>query len=278
MIEAQVPPPRRGWFHHNEFSIAELVAAKGRQRVAVCIPARNEEATVATVVGSAAVLRRVGLVDDVVVIDDASEDGTGMAARRAGARVVRLARQAGKGAAMRRAVASSDADVFVFLDADVVNVVPDFVVGLLGPLLLWPEFVLVKAACRRYLYGRPGEGGRVTELVARPLLDRWFPLLADVAQPLAGECALRRRVTDAIGFDAGYAIEIGLLIDVAATFGTDAIAEVDLGDRVHRNRPLHELRWQAAEILDAVLRRVDGPWATADSVDPDRIQGTIGVS
>jgi glucosyl-3-phosphoglycerate synthase len=93
--------------------------------------------------------------------------------------------------------------------------------------------------------------------MARPLLDRWFPHLADVAQPLAGECALRRCVTDAIGFDAGYAIEIGLLIDVAATFGSDAIAEVDLGDRIHRNRALSDLRWQAAEILDAVLQRVD---------------------
>jgi glucosyl-3-phosphoglycerate synthase len=258
LIEARVTSPRGGWFHHDEFSVAHLIAAKRNQRVAVCIPARNEEATVGAVVGSAAILQRASVVDEVIVVDDASEDGTARVAQGAGARVVRRRRQGGKGAALRRAVASSpDADIFVFLDADVVNVSPRFVVGLLGPLLLWPEFVLVKAAYRRSLHGRRGEGGRVTELMARPLLDRWFPELADVGQPLAGECAIRRCVTDTVGFDGGYAIEIGLLIDVAAAFGREAIAEVDLDDRLHRNRSLSALRWQAAEILDAVLRRVD---------------------
>ncbi len=258
MIHAALPARRRAGFDHGQFSLRRLAAAKDGQRVAVCIPAHNEEATVGSVVATTAPLRDAAVVDDIVVIDDNSTDGTANAAAAAGARVVRRHGPPSKGAAMRQAVASSDADVFVFLDADVTNVAPHFVAGLVGPLLLFPDVMLVKGAYRRSLYGRPGEGGRVTELVARPLLDRWFPELADLSQPLAGETALRRAVTDAVAFDSGYAVEIGLLLDVSARFGAAAIAEVDLGERVHRNRPLEELRFQAGAVLDAVLRRVDG--------------------
>jgi glucosyl-3-phosphoglycerate synthase len=257
LIDAALPARRRAGFDHRQFTLRRLAAAKDGQRVAVCIPAHNEEATVGKVVAVTAPLRAAGVVDEVVVVDDNSTDATAEAAAAAGARVVRREGRPSKGAAMLRAVASSDADVVAFLDADVTNVAPHFVLGLVGPLLLFPDLVLVKAAYRRSLYGRPGEGGRVTELVARPLLDRWFPELADLSQPLAGETALRRTVTDAVGFDSGYAVEIGLLLDVATRFGAGAIAEVDLGERVHRNRPLEELRFQAGAVLDAVLRRVD---------------------
>jgi len=256
LIDAVLPARRRAGFDHRQFSLGHLAAAKDGQRVAVCIPAHNEEATVGQVVGAAGKLRQAGVVDDVVVVDDNSTDATAKAAAAAGARVVRRDGTPSKGAAMAQAVASSDADVIVFLDADVTNVAPHFVAGLVGPLLLFPDLMLVKGAYRRSLYGRAGEGGRVTELVARPLLDRWFPELADLSQPLAGETALRRAVTDSVGFDSGYAVEIGLLLDVAARFGAGAIAEVDLGERVHRNRPLEELRFQAGAVLDAVLRRV----------------------
>jgi glucosyl-3-phosphoglycerate synthase len=258
LIHTPVPAPPRAPFVHNEFSLDRLAAVKSGQRVTVCLPAHNEAATVGAVVASTTPLRDAGIVDEVLVVDDNSTDGTAVAAQAAGAKVVRRDGPPGKGAALRRAVASSDADLFVFLDADVRNAAPHFVLGLVGPLLTVPDVVLVKGAYRRSLHGRAGEGGRVTELVARPLLDRWFPELAHLSQPLAGETALRRAVTDAVAFDQGYAVEIGLLLDVAARFGADAIAEVDLGERTHRNRPLGELRHQAAAVLDAVLRRVGG--------------------
>jgi glucosyl-3-phosphoglycerate synthase len=258
LIHAPLPACGRARFDHRDFSLRRLADVKDGVRVAVCIPAHNEEATVGRVVAATTVLRDAGIVDDIVVVDDNSTDGTADAAEAAGGRVVRRDRPPGKGGALRRAVTSSDADVFVFLDADVSNVTPQFVLGLVGPLLTLPDVMLVKGAYRRSLYGRPGEGGRVTELVARPLLDRWFPDLADLSQPLAGETALRRAVTDAVAFDSGYAVEIGLLLDVAARFGAEAIAEVDLGERIHRNRPLEELRVESAAVIDAVLRRV-GP-------------------
>ena len=257
MIEPLVTPAsglRR--FDCGEFPLARLCAAKAGRRVAVCIPARNEAATVGATVAAAIPALRAGLVDEVVVIDDASSDGTAGEAAAAGARVIRRHRAPGKGAAMAAAVEGVDADLFAFLDADVVNVAPHFVTALLGPLLTEPAVMLVKAAYRRPLYGHPGEGGRVTELMARPLLDRWFPDLAEIAQPLAGEMALRREAAEKAGFDAGYAVDIGLVLDVATLFGVDAVAEVDLGERVHRNRPLHELGPVAAAVLDAVLRRV----------------------
>ena len=256
MIQVPLPARGRARFDHRDFSLGRLAEVKDGVRVAVCIPAHNEEATVGGVVATTTVLRDAGIVDDGVVVDDNSIDGTADAAGAAGARVVRRDRPPGKGAALRQAVASADADVFVFLDADVSNITPHFVLGLVGPLLTSPDLMLVKGAYRRSLYGRPGEGGRVTELVARPLLDRWFPDLAHLSQPLAGETALRRAVADAVAFDSGYAVEIGLLLDVAARFGAEAIAEVDLGERIHRNRPLDELRVEAAAVIDAVLRRV----------------------
>ena len=257
MIEPLVTPaPRLRRFDSSEFTVVRLRAAKGDRRVAVCIPAHNEAATVGATVAATIPAVRAGLVDEVVVIDDASADATAAEAAAAGARVIRRHRAPGKGAALAAAVAGVDADLLAFLDADVVNVAPHFVTALLGPLLLEPAVMLVKAAYRRPLYGHPGEGGRVTELMARPLLDRWFPDLADITQPLAGEMALRREAAEKAGFDAGYAVDIGLLLDVATLYGADAVAEVDLGERVHRNRPLHDLRPVAAAVLDAVLRRV----------------------
>ena len=143
----------------------------------------------------------------------------------------------------------------MFLDADVENFTPHFVVGLLGPLLADDDVALVKGFYERPLHGRPGEGGRVTELVARPVLDLLFPSLAGVRQPLAGETAAPRSVLEKAGLDGGYGVELGLLIDVADRFGVDAVAQVDLGRRVHRNRPLAELRHQATDVLRAALDR-----------------------
>ena len=231
-------------------SIALAKAATGL-RVTVCIPARDEARTVARVVAPvASALDQV--VDELVVVDDCSTDGTGAIAEAFGARVVRRHAGPGKGAAMAAGLAASTGDVVVFLDADVRNFGMHYVTRLVEPLLVDGDIVMVKGT-----YERPGAagGGRVTELLARPLLRRLFPELAFVRQPLAGEVAVRRRALEGMALEPGYGVEVGMLLDVARRFGPSAIAQVDLGERVHRNRPLTELAGQADEVLAAVLAR-----------------------
>jgi len=255
------PGPRV--FDHHEFDAVALAAAKDGHRVSVCLPARNEEATIGPIV--AQVRARCSgagggadLVDEILVVDDGSTDATAARAEAAGARVVRSGTEGGgKGQAMALAVAECRGDIVVFLDADVERFSAHFVVGLLGPLLRDDDLAMVKAFYRRPLHGSPSGGGRVTELMARPVIDLLFPELAFVRQPLAGETALRREVVDKTGIAPGYGAELGLLVDVAREFGTDAIAQVDLGERVHRNRPLLELRRHATDVLAAALARVE---------------------
>lgn len=253
-------------YGRGTFPLARVVGAKGARAVSVCVPAHDEERTVGGVVRAA--LAAAPLVDEVVVVDDGSSDDTARVATRAGARVVRLAACTGKGAAMRAGLDRCSGDLVAFLDADVRNPSPDFVAGLIGPLLT-TEAVLVKGFYERPIDGSATGGGRVTELVARPLLELLFPAVACVRQPLAGETAAPRAVLDALGLADGYGVEIALLIDAAIAFGPSAIAQVDLGTRVHRNRPLAELRPQAAEVLRAALARAD----THDSVHDGVRQG-----
>lgn len=248
-------------FGAADFDPERLVAAKAGRTVSVCIPSRNEEQTVGEVVRAVVEPHLVaaggsGLVDEVVVIDDGSSDATATLARRAGAAVVTLARSEGKGGAMRAGLERSSGDVVVFLDADVENTSAGFVSGLLGPLLLHPSVTLVKGFYERPLHGRPDGGGRVTELVARPVIELLFPDLVEVRQPLAGETAAHRWVLEKVDFADGYGVELGLLVDVARRFGADTIAQVDLGVRIHRNRPLSELRPQAVDVLRAAFSRV----------------------
>jgi glucosyl-3-phosphoglycerate synthase len=239
----------------NASWLAGAKAAAG-VRVSVCIPARNEAATVAGVVGPvvAALPGPDPLVDEVIVVDDCSTDATGPIAEAFGARVVRRDARPGKGAAMARGLAAATGDVVVFLDADVRSFGLHYVAGLVEPLLADPRVVLVKAT-----YQRPGNdgagGGRVTELLARPLLRRLVPELAFVRQPLAGEVAVRRDALDGMVLEPGYGVEIGMLIDVSRRYGPTAIAQVDLGLRIHRNRLLVELAGQADDVLAAVLTR-----------------------
>jgi glucosyl-3-phosphoglycerate synthase len=230
-------------------------------------------------------MEAVPLVDEVVVIDDRSTDATAEAAAWEGARVLGVddvlpdtPRGAGKGNAMWKSLHAADGDLVCWLDADVRNFAPHFVSGLLGPLLTDPDVAFVKGYYRRPLHGEPTGGGRVTELVARPLLSLLFPELAGFVQPLGGEYAGRRDVLEAVPFVEGWGVEIGLLVDVVARVGLGATAQVDLGVREHRNRPLDELGAQATSILVTALRRagltdVDHTTLTrfTEAFEPERI-------
>jgi glucosyl-3-phosphoglycerate synthase len=249
-------------FGHPRFGLPEVLGSKGLRRVSVCVPARNEVHTIGTVLERAVLPHLApggsGLVDEVIVIDDGSDDQTAAVARTFGARVIARRPGGDKGAAMAAGFEESTGDVVVFLDADVENADERFVPSLVGPILA-DQAVLVKAFYERPINGQPTGGGRVTELLARPLLALLFPALADVRQPLAGETAAQRWVFEKIGFARGYGVEIAMLIDAAREFGAGSIAQVDLGVRVHRNRPLAELRPQADDVLRAALERAGLP-------------------
>ena len=232
-------------------------AATGDHRISVVIPARNVERTIAAVISAIHPYladEGPGLVDEVIVVDDGSTDATVAEARTAGAQVLSIDGD-GKGGAMAAGVDVAAGDIIVFLDGDVANMRPDYLPRLTGPLLLDPNVMLVKGHYARSFEGATTGGGRVTELAARPILGLLFPELAAVRQPLAGETALRREVIETCGLDHGYRVEIGLLIDVWRTWGIASIAEVDLGLRIHRNRPLDQLGPMAAEVLAAALER-----------------------
>jgi glucosyl-3-phosphoglycerate synthase len=251
-------------FDYREFPPARLLAAKRGRRVSVCLPARNEAATIGSTVTTIhrALMVDHALVDELIVIDDGSTDGTAEIARGAGATVVTAAEvlpdygtEHGKGQAMWRAVHVTSGEMVVFCDADIDRFDPGFILGLLGPLATRDDVSFVKGFYERPLDGRAGEGGRVTELMARPLISVFFPHLTGLHQPLAGECAARREVLEAVPFVGGYGVDLGLLIDVSAQFGSAGLVQCDLGVRVHRNRPLSELSVQALAILQLALVR-----------------------
>ncbi len=258
--DAHVPGVRT--YSSDHFDPASVLGAKRSRRVSVCIPARDEEPTIAPLI-AAAVLPHLapcgsGLVDELVVIDDGSYDGTAAIACSAGATVVGRRPGGDKGAAMAGGLEACTGDVVVFLDADVENATAAYVPRLVGPLLA-EEAVFVKGFYERPLDGLPSGGGRVTEILARPVIELLFPELVEIRQPLAGETAAQRWVFEKVGFATGYGVEIGHLVDVARDFGVEAIAQVDLGVRVHRNRPLAELRTVAAEVLRTALGRAGVP-------------------
>jgi glucosyl-3-phosphoglycerate synthase len=251
-------------FHHGDFDPTELAAAKDGRTVSVCLPARDEASTVGPIVDTIrrSLVDETGLVDELLVIDDHSTDRTADVALAAGAKVVDASailpaygEGYGKGEALWKSVYAAEGDLIVWCDADIVNFGAHIVSGLLGPLLTNHRISFVKGFYERPVDAHGSGGGRVTELVARPLLSLLFPQLTPIIQPLAGEYACRREVAESLPFVRGYGVDIALLIDVAERFGIDTMAQVDLDERVDRNRPLDELSPQAMAIVQTTLRR-----------------------
>ena len=247
----------------------EIAAIKDRT-VSVILPAREVAETIGPIVASIDRLRELGLVDELIVVDAASNDGTARIAERAGARVLQESEVLpqfgpclGKGDAMWRAVSAAAGEVVVFCDADTTDFSSAFVTGLLLPILREPEVGLVKGSFQRPLRAGgeilPNEGGRVTELVARPLINLHFPELAGLEQPLAGEIAIERELFEQLEVPVGYGVEVAMVIDVLRSRGIDAIGQTRLGQRQNRHQPLRSLGGMAYEVMVAVERRRQGP-------------------
>nr|WP_067574491.1 glucosyl-3-phosphoglycerate synthase [Nocardia acidivorans] len=254
------------WFH-RDWSLPELIEHKAGRTVSVVLPALNEQATIGGVLAS--IRQLVGtLVDELVVVDSGSADETVRIAESSGATAVFTREQAlpeiaprpGKGEVLWRSLAVTTGDLIVFVDSDLLTPSPRFVPALLAPLLLGDGIELVKGYYRRPLEldptGDADGGGRVTQLVARPLLTALAPELGEVLQPLGGEYAATRNLLTRIPFAPGYGVEIGILIDAWQRHGASAIAQVDLGTRRHRNRPTHELADMSRQVIATLLDRL----------------------
>ena len=259
----------------------ELARAKGGTTISVVLPAKNEASTVGLIVEKLRreLMERVPLIDELVVMDSGSVDETGAVATAAGARVVRqhdvlgsLVDQPGKGEALWKSLYVTSGDVVVFIDADLEQFDPQFAVGLLGPLLSDPSVQFVKAFYDRPLQAGqtilPAGGGRVTELLARPLLNLHWPQLAGFVQPLAGEYAGRRSLLERVPFVSGYGVEIAMLVDVFELAGLSAMVQVDLGSRRHRNSSDMALGQMAAQVYLAMLSRIERHGLGMMAVDP----------
>ncbi len=257
-------------FGVSEFSVEGVRAVKGSARVVVIVPVKECGETIGGVLEvSVAPLVAAGLVDEVVVVDAASGDGSAGVAAAYGARVLQqdallsgLGPALGKGDAMWRAVQACAGDVICFLDGDTRDPSPGHLLGLLGPLLCDGSVMLVKGAFDRPLdtgtQTLAHEGGRVTELMARPAINLYEPLLAGFTQPLAGEFAARREVLEAVAFPVGYGVEIAILIDALRCCGLDGLAECHVGSRQNRHQSLRALGEMAYAVLAAIEARRPG--------------------
>ena len=250
-------------FEIDDCAIDLAVEAKAGRTVSVCIPCRDEAATVGPLISMIRneLMRRVPLVDELIVLDDRSTDDTASVAASAGATVVpieemhaRFGEGHGKGNALWTSLAASSGDFVVWMDGDITSFEPHWVTRLLAPMLDDDSVALVKAVSHRPT--QMGGGGRTTELVTRPLMSLYYPELTGLYQPLAGEYAGRRTVLEQLPFVQGWGVEIAMLIDVARRYGAEAIAQIDVGTREHRHRSLHALAVQAAEVMATMLARV----------------------
>ncbi|MCL7368879.1 MULTISPECIES: glucosyl-3-phosphoglycerate synthase [Streptomyces] len=247
--------------------VQHLLSAKRAtgQSVSVVLPALDEEATVGDIVTviRRELMLRVPLVDEIVVVDSGSGDRTAEVAAAAGARVEhrdailpRIPALPGKGEVLWRSLLVTGGDIVCFVDADLREFSADFVSGIVGPLLTDPDVHLVKAMYDRPLGTAPGQGGRVTELMARPLLNMHWPRLAGFVQPLGGEYAARRSLLERLPFPVGYGVELGMLVDALHLVGLDALAQVDVGVRVHRHQDGRALGRMAAAIYRTAQLRL----------------------
>jgi glucosyl-3-phosphoglycerate synthase len=314
-------------FHHSRYSAAQVAAARARRglAVSVCLPARECAQSVGAIVETLQALREQGAIDQIVVVDAGSADGTAEVAERSGAVVYQeaelmpeLGDVLGKGDAMWRALPRLSGELVCFLDADTSGFQEHYATGLLGPLLCEAneDIAFVKAFYRRPFTGEAptaqggrgvghsgdldkrgglekrgdpengyvegagdlkgggdaaggGDGGRVNQLLARPALELFYPELAGVRQPLAGEVAARRELLEQLPFATGYGVELGMLIDVWRTVGLQGMAQVDLDEHRHRHQPLAALRSMALTVLVTISRRLvqEGRLAEVDLVD-----------
>lgn len=262
---------KRNTIHHSQFwDIKKLVEEKKRQglKISLCLPTLNEEKTIGKeiIMFKSELVDRYPLLDEIAVIDSGSSDKTREIASTFGANVYRSAdilpqygEKKGKGENLWKAVYELSGDIIVYVDADIKNIHPRFAYGLVAPLIYRPELHYVKAFYDRPLAFsqgvRPSGGGRVTEILVRPLFSLFFPDLTGLVQPLSGEYAVRREVLDKIPFPIGYGVETSHLIDVYEKWGMEAIAQVDLDQRVHRNQETRDLGKMAFGILRTFLFR-----------------------
>lgn len=260
-------------FHHSSFwDLRKLIEEKERQglRISVCIPTLNEAKTIGkeVVILRSELVKRYALVDEIAVIDSGSNDGTREIAASFGADVYlaedilpEVGARRGKGENLWKAIYQLQGDIIVYIDADIKNIRPSFVYGLAAPLILRPDIKYVKAFYDRPLVSshgiRPSGGGRVTEILVRPLFSLFFPELTAIIQPLSGEYAVRREVLEQICFPVGYGVETSHLIDVYQQWGLGAFGQTDLDRRVHRNQATRALSKMAFAILRTFLSRTE---------------------
>ncbi|WP_369395164.1 glucosyl-3-phosphoglycerate synthase [Streptomyces sp. CG1] len=260
------------WLATRSWSVTDrplhrILSAKQRtgRTISVVLPALNEEETVGDIVAVVRhdLMEQIPLVDEIVVVDSGSTDRTSEVAAAAGARVVhrdeilpRVPAVPGKGEVLWRSLLVTGGDIVCFVDADLREFSSDFVSGIVGPLLTEPGVDLVKAMYDRPLAGAAGQGGRVTELMARPLLNLHWPQLAGFVQPLGGEYAARRSLLEQLPFPVGYGVELGMLVDALHLVGLDALAQVDVGVRKHRHQDGQALGRMAAEIYRTAQLRL----------------------
>ena len=264
---------RENTMHHSRFwDLKKLVEEKEKQglRISLCLPTLNEEKTIGKeiVMFKSELMDRYPLLDEIAVIDSGSLDKTRETAAQFGADVYLSAdilpqygEKKGKGENLWKAVYELTGDIIVYVDADIKNIHPRFAYGLVAPLIHRPEVQYVKAFYDRPLAFsqgvRPSGGGRVTEILVRPLFSLFFPDLTGLVQPLSGEYAVRREVLDKIPFPIGYGVETSHLIDVYEKWGMEALAQVDLDRRIHRNQETRDLGKMAFGILRAFLKRAE---------------------
>lgn len=258
-------------YHHSQFwDLKKLVEQKKRKdlTISLCLPTLNEEKTIGkeVIIFKSELVDRYPLLDEIAVIDSGSEDQTREIATNFGADVYlandilpELEKKKGKGENLWKAIYQLEGDIIVYVDADISNIHPRFVYGLVAPLIYREEVKYVKAFYDRPLAVsdsvRPSGGGRVTEILIRPLFSLYFPELTGIIQPLSGEYAVRREVLENINFPIGYGVETSHLIDVYTQYGLEAFAQTDLDQRIHENKPTRALGKMAFGILQTFIKR-----------------------